>query len=350
MNAASNIINCFSEYISKSEGNDFLRDHDSRFEGLRLVVRNKSEKLRAPLNVVTPRLYYVADHSFYCIQLFEYKCYLLAKGMLNGLIESNPLSLANNCRSLLEQIATLSYCMQAVEDMLENLKDQGSFEKINQVISKAEVALQRTYAGQGKKGGSNLGVDAIHVSSSMKMLGEKVDGAIDSYDYLCEFVHPNYGNNLLISAGEIGRGKIKSRSNSDEMIIKIASIGLQLLEFNNAASGFVYPTLTWRAHHLVELCLRKGAKITNVFSIKKPVPEGDGKTKETAFFFKNARTSQEAMSLSYRYLIDAGYSGLTPNSRVNGGVGREDGGLFIYDKWNTKDGEIWFKIPSYVGI
>ncbi|MFL9895925.1 hypothetical protein [Paraburkholderia sp. RL17-381-BIF-C] len=340
----------FAEYISKSESNDFLRDHDSRFEGLRGTVKNKSEKLKAPLNVITPRLYYIADHSFYCIQLFDYKYYLLAKGMLNGLRENNPLSLANNCRSLLEQVATLSYCMQAVEEMLEKLKDQGSLEKVNQIISKAENALQRTYAGQGKRDPSMPGPEAIHVNSAIKILEGKVGDAISSYDYLCEFVHPNYGNNFLVSAGEIGKGKINSRNNSDETIIRIASIGLSLLEFSNQVNELLYPSLTWRAHHLVELCLRKGAKITNIFSTKKPSPEGDGKTKETAFFFKNARTAQEAMDLSYRYLLEAGYNNLTTSSRVNGGIEREGGELFIYDRWNTKDGEIWFKIPSYAGI
>lgn len=350
MENIDSIIDAFAEYISKFERDGFLRDHDSRFDGLRKSVRDKSEKLKSPLNVITPRLYYVADHSFYCIQLFEYKYYLLAKGMLNGLSDNNPLSLANNCRSLLEQVATLSYCMHAVEEMLERLKDQGSLEKINQIISKAEKVLQRTYAGQGKRDPSKQAPEAIHVNSAIKKLEEKVENAIGSYDYLCEFVHPNYGNNFLISAGEIGKGKINSRENSDETIIKITSIGLNLLGFSQQANGLLYPTLTWRAHHLVELCLRKGAKITNIFSTKKPCPEGDGKTKETAFFFKNARTSQEAIDLSYQYLHEAGYNNLTPTSRINGGIETVGEQLFIYDRWNTKDGEIWFKIPSYVGI
>jgi hypothetical protein len=343
------IISSFSGYIVKAEENDFLRDHDSRFEGLRATVKSKSTKINAPLNVMTPRLYYVADHSFYCMQLFEYKYYLLAKGMLSALRENNPLSLANNCRSLLEQIATLAYCMRAVKEMLESLKDQGSFEKINKIILKAEVVLQRTYAGQGKKNLSKPEVEAIHVSSSIKALDEELEGSIASYDYLSEFVHPNYGNNLLISSGEIGKGKIGSRSSSDKVILEIASIGIRLLEFCSQANGFFYPSLTWRAHHLVELCLRKGAKITNVFSIKRSLPEGDGRAKETAFFFKNARTSQEAQNLSYRYLFDNGYH-LDAGGRVNGGVETENGRIYVYDKWRTKDGELWFKIPSYSGI
>jgi hypothetical protein len=138
MGAVENIITILESYISKAEEGEFLRDHDSRFVGLRAAVKEKSAKLKPPLNVIAPRLYYIADHSFYCIELFKYKYYLLAKAMLHGFNELNPLSLANNCRSLLEQVATLSYCMQAVQTMLDGLKDQGSIEKVDVIISKAE--------------------------------------------------------------------------------------------------------------------------------------------------------------------------------------------------------------------
>jgi hypothetical protein len=345
MDKADLVLAFLGEYVTEAEKHEFLRDHDSRFEGLRTVVKNKSENLRAPLNVISKRLYYVADHSFYCVELFKYKYYLLAKGMLSALETNNPLSLANNCRSLLEQVATLTYCMDAVEEMLDGLKDQGSPEKIDKIISKAELVLQRTYAGKGKTKDSTKDSEAIHVNTAIKALTLKALDASDSYDYLCEFVHPNFGNNYLISAGELGKGKIGSRENSDETIIKIASIAVGLLDFSAKINGTLYPGLTWRAHNHVEICFQKGAKITNVFSSKKPVPEGDGKTKETAFFFKNARTGQESMALSYQYLSECGYD-VHPSNRVNGGVG----GGHVYDVWSTKDGVIWFKVPFYLGL
>lgn len=345
MEKVENAISVLEEYIAKAEKEDFLRDHDIRFDALRESVKKNSSRLRAPLNVIAPRLYYVADHSFYCIELFKYKYYLLAKGMLNGIKDSNPLSLANNCRCLLEQVATLSYCMNAIEEMLENIKDQGLPEKIDKIISKAELALQRTYAGQGKKSASDIDVEAIHVNTSIKVLDKRLAESISSYDYLCEFVHPNYGNNLLISSGIIGKGKIGSRKNSDEAIIKIAFIGIALLFFNEENTGLFYPTLTLRTHHLVELCFTKRAKITNVFSTKKPIPVGDGKTQKTAFYFNNARTSHEAKDLSYQYLHDNGHR-IGPGDRVLGAIDTENEKTYLYDKWTTKDGEIWFKIPA----
>ncbi|MBX8518007.1 hypothetical protein K5D69_25345 [Pseudomonas cichorii] len=338
-----------STHISEAEKGEHLRDHDTRFSGLRAIVKKRSAGLRAPLNLVTPRLYYIADHSFYCVELFKYKYYLLAKAMLNGLMDNNPLSLANNCRSLLEQVATLSYCMQIVDDSLRNLKDQGSLDKIDQILSKAEKILRRTYAGEGKKGEKKPEIEAIHVSTAVKELNAKIPDAIESYDFLCEFVHPNYGNNLLISTGKLGKGKIGSRKNSDEVITRIAVIGVSLLSFSNQTTGFFYPLVTWNAHHLVELCLIRGAKITNVFASKKPLPEGDGKTKETAFYFKNARTSQEAMDLNYKFLAESGYK-VKIGDRVNEGIGTDNDRMYIYDKWSTEKGEVWFKTPFYVGI
>lgn len=351
LNDIESICAAFKDFIEIAEKNDFIRDHDDRFTNLRSSVKHKSSRLKPPLNVVAPRLYYIADHSFYCIELFEYKYYLLVKAMLNGIVENNPLSLANNCRSLLEQVATLAYCMKAVEKMLDELKGQGNLEKINKIISNAELVLKRTYSGKGGKNIDREEFRAIHVHTAIKALEDSVKDASNAYDYLCEFVHPNHGNNLLVSGGEIGKGKIGSRSNSDTIILKISNIGLNLLLFNKAHNGIKYPTLTWETHHLVELCFIRGAKITNVFSKKMAMPEGDGKTKETAFFFKKARTSQEAMKLTYDYLTERGYDPITiAEKRVNGGVATEEGKIYIYDEWTTVDGPIWFKIPSYSGI
>lgn len=349
MDTVDTILSTLKEYISDAEDNEFLRDHDSRFQELRKSVKKKSADLRPPLNVISQRLYTIADHSFYCVELFNYKYYLLAKGILHALESNNPLSLANNCRSLLEQIATLNYCMQAIEEMISNLKNQSTLEKINNIISKAETTLQRTYSGKGSKKATSKGEEAIHVNSSIRELQKKINDIESAYDYLSEFVHPNHGNNLLISSGVIGSGKIGSRENSDEAINRIASISYHLLDFSRRASGIDYPILIWQAHHHVELCLQRGAKITNIFSTKKANPQGDGRSKETAFFFKNARTSQEAQGLSYQYLTELGVS-IDLKNRQLGGLSTENEKPYLYDCWKTELGTIWFKIPKHEGV
>jgi hypothetical protein len=85
--------------------------------------------------------------------------------------------------------------------------------------------------------------------------------------------------------------------------------------------------------------------MSNDLSEKMSTLSGDGKSKETAFNFKKARTSQEAMKLSYQYLKEVGYE-VNLEDKQNGGV--EDGHAFHI--WKTHLGTIWFKIPFFEGF
>ena len=85
--------------------------------------------------------------------------------------------------------------------------------------------------------------------------------------------------------------------------------------------------------------------MSNDLPEKTSITSGDGKSKGTAFHFKKARTSQEAMKLSYQYLEEIGYK-VNLADKQNGGV--EDGHAFHI--WNTHVGAIWFKIPFFEGF
>ncbi|MUK28395.1 hypothetical protein [Aliivibrio fischeri] len=344
MENIENTLITLREFVSEIEENDFLRNHDDLFGGLRKQVEKKSMKLKPPLNVVSKRLYYIADNTFYCIELFNYKFSLLAQGIIHAIETENPLSLANNTRSLLEQLAVFIYLVNHVSTMLEDLKDQGSIEKIDKIISKSEKVINRVYSGEGKNKAKSKDDEAIHVNDAIKELSKKVLDASETYDYLCEFVHPNYGSNVLVSSGELGKGQIEKKGLNSRNIQSIIMCSSSIFEFLSTRKIF-HPVITWNVNHLVELCFQKGAKITNVFAEKKPVASGDGKTKETALHFKKARTSQEAMKLQYKYLEEIGCS-INPSKRQNGGI--KDG--YVFDLWNTHLGEIWFKTPMYQGL
>jgi hypothetical protein len=331
-------------YIDVINENEFLRDHERRFSELRGHVETKSNSLDHPLNDLSKRLYKTSDNTFFCIELFSYKFYFLAKAIVHAIETENPLSLVNNTRSLIEQMAVFIYCMNAGQQMLDNLNGQGSLPKIDQIINKYEKVLNRVYSGEGKNKADTKNHEAIHVNDALKSLSNEILDVENVYDYLCEFVHPNYGSNVLISSGEIGRGELKSKGNSSQVIKSIVKCTYTTFLFLNS-KRFYHPTITWNIHHLVELCFQNGAKITNVFSEKKAIPAGDGKTKDTAYYFKNARTSQEVMKLTYKYLEDIGYK-LNPNDRMNAGIENE----CIYDVWDTHIGKIWFKTPMYKGI
>ena len=208
-------IELLNNYILELQKNEFLRDHDERFSDLRKVVKNKAKNLNKPLNVVSERLYNIADGFFFIAEIFRYKFYLLAKSIIHAIETENPLSLANNTRSLLEQVAVVMYCTSSVVKMLDDLKNQGSIKKIDAILNKAEVILHRTYSGQGSKIDESKENEAIHVNTAIKSLSKELSDALDVYNYLCEFVHPNYGNNLLVSSGKLGEGKIKTKTASN---------------------------------------------------------------------------------------------------------------------------------------
>lgn len=89
----------------------------------------------------------------------------------------------------------------------------------------------------------------------------------------------------------------------------------------------------------VNRSLTPGAKVSNVFSRKAAKPEGDGKTKETAFFFPKARTSGETIDMIYRYLRD---SGIEETGTMATDYGKDG---YLYDVFETTHGKIWFKTP-----
>ncbi|MEL0621251.1 hypothetical protein [Psychrobacter proteolyticus] len=345
MENIENTLKSLREFVAEIEETGFLRNHDERFSEVRDQVEKRSSKLSPPLNMVSKRLYHIADSTFYCIELFNYKFSLLAQAIIHSIETENPLSLANNTRSLLEQLAVLIYLVNNVSKMLDNLKNQGSIEKIDKIISKSEEVLNRVYSGEGKNNSKSKSDEAIHINDAIKELTKEITDANDTYDYLCEFVHPNYGNNLLVSSGELGKGTIEKKRLDHKNIQSIIICSYSIFEFLNTKKIF-HPVITWNVHHLVEVCFQKGSKITNVFSEKKPVASGDGKTKETALYFKKARTSQEALKLQYQYLQDIGCS-INLLSRQHGGI--ENG--YVFDLWSTKNlGEIWFKTPVYQGL
>lgn len=344
MENIENTLKALRDFVVEIEESDFLRNHDDRFSGLRDQVEKKSSKLTPPLNIVSKKLYYIADNTVYCMELFNYKFSLLAQAIIHAIETENPLSLANNTRSLLEQLAVFIYLINHVSKMLENLKNQGDIDKIDKIISKSEGVIGRVYSGEGKNKSKSKNGEAIHVNDAIKELAKEIVDVNDTYDYLCEFVHPNYGNNILVSSGELGKGSIGKKGLDHKNIQSIIMCSYSIFEFLNKKKIF-HPVVTWNVHHLVEICFQKGSEITNVFSEKKPVASGDGKTRETAFYFKKARTSQEAMKLQYQYLRDIGYS-INPLDRRNGGI--ENG--YVFDLWSTNLGEIWFKTPVYQGI
>jgi hypothetical protein len=85
----------------------------------------------------------------------------------------------------------------------------------------------------------------------------------------------------------------------------------------------------------IETACQDGTKLSQIFSVRGAI-SGDGKSKETALFFKKARTHHEAMEAFYAYLRTEKVDML---GRRNAGV--QDG--YLYDEVTTAAGPFWVK-------
>jgi hypothetical protein len=202
-----------------------------------------------------------------------------------------------------------------------------------------ESILRRAYYGSSPKA-KNKKEAAPHIESECLAAFEKhVPDIRDVYDFLCEYVHPNHGSNLLVSTGRLGTGRLNPppefHKDTIDQICRYSTLTMLFLRDKLAlmSGDLLY------LKDLVDRCFVKGTKISTVFSKKNALPDGDGLSKETAYFFPKARTSLEGIELTHQFFEEAEIE-LTGERRL-GDVGEG----FIYDVYPTSRGLLWFKIP-----
>lgn len=348
MKKIDSTLQFLKDYVETIENDSSMRDFDDRFGQLEKHVYAKASKLLPPLNLVSKNLYDISHNTFYLIELFKYKFHLLAKAIIYSIETDNPLSLANNLRSLIEQFLVYTYSMNSIEKFLDNIKGMNDEKIICELINKALATNKRTYFGQKNSLMQDKSDAAIHINDALKEVGKTITNIKEIYDDLCEYVHPNYHGNLLISTGTLGKGKIEVKNNNHKDVKKLVAISFSIISILKK-NTFYYPILTWRLHELVERCFQDNAKITNIFSEKEAKPQGDGKSIETAFYFPQARTSQEGLKLMYTYLESLNYNFEQINRKQVPDKNMISAGFHI-DLWETPTGNIYFKTITYHGL
>jgi hypothetical protein len=331
------------EYHDHRDHFRMFEDFDNAMAGMQSSVEKKLEQSREPLKTVAERLFKLSRDGFFLVQVCEWKITYIAEALLHSIETRNHLSLANNSRALIEHVAALVFILEALKSLRESLAGQGSETKIKEAISKTEMVLHRAYYGTSPKG-KNKTEAAPHIESECLAAFEKhVKDIREAYDFLCEYVHPNYGSNMLVSTGQLGRGRLNPspefHKDTIDRICRYCSLTMLFLRDQAVSiSGNLV-----HLKDLVDRCLsNKGGKISSVFTLKSAIPEGNGESKETAFFFPKARTPAEAIELTYRYLEESGIK--LVGDRQNAGICEG----FIYDVYPTSRGRIWFKIPTQI--
>lgn len=249
----------------------------------------------------------------------------------------NAIALAQGARSLVEHVAVQAEIARALNQFGEQIKGQTEGIKVHDAMSKAEEFLSRCYFGNSPKIKEKKSLQALHINDCIATLEKESPGLSDSYSFLCEFVHPNHGSNSLVSSIDLGR-------QVNSIVTDMSRPETQTMANIVLASLLASEKLESRGHASIALLgfyaqrfMQPNSKVSNIFAARKIKPTGDGKTKETAFFFPGTRDAKEAFELWAQYL----------ESRKIGVLDRHLAaveGTNAYDLYETTQGQLWHRI------
>lgn len=322
--------------LSRLIKNDELWKHVKDFDGL--LDRSKS---RLPADdgasetvKVAHLLHELAFSHFFSTLVFRFKTREIARGILDAETQDNLVVLFNLARAFMEHTASLAFQNGALEKAVAEIEAKQGFEQVDRTIRKHRKIVDKMYYG-GE--GSPKDVKRLHVNDLLEALVKVDERAAKDYATLCEFVHPNYGSNRLVSSGELSAGSIGIPSKS---LIKELSLARDVIERCAALDWELVVSGTLHLSTIgnwIAIASGEGAKLSQLFSVRIG-HSGDGKSKETAIVFNKARTHYEAIKAFYEYLKE---QGISLHQRRLAGV---EGG-YMFDIADTDRGLLWVKYP-----
>ena len=261
---------------------------------------------------------------------------------INSLIEfsmdsKNSIALAQGIRALLEHACVLALVSSEIGRLKKGLEGLNEFSKIKNLFNKFDSFIYRCYFGKSSKVEPDKTKQAVHINDGLSLLKKKLSDINKDYDYLCEYVHPNHGSNLLISTFDVRQYITSIVSDFDrEEILRMIFIGSRTLESIESDQSFIY-SMIGILSTIANRFTTKRTKLSNVFSVRKPDIKGDGKTKETALFVSNGRGAVEEIEFIYGHFEKYSY-------QIYGRTVADISGDFIYDIYDTNKGKLWVKI------
>jgi hypothetical protein len=262
---------------------EIIRASDDRIQS--------ADASKASVQVAQVLHHFARDH-YHLLLVGLYKIKEVGRGVIAAQDTKNETVLFNLARALLEHTA-LAYQVALIEKAVLDIPKRPDLKNLKATISRHHEMAKELYYNEKA---------IIRVNDMIKALSKHYDSAKRDYDDLCEFVHPNYGSNKLVSGGKLGTGQIRSHGVEFEPELgkarEIVEHCAQLADddLNKTVSYFLMRLASW-----TDIACQPGAKLAQVFSVRSAT-SGDGKTKETAIYFKNARTHQEALDAFYKYL------------------------------------------------
>jgi hypothetical protein len=288
-----------------------------------------------PSQRIAADLLKVCRYFMFLQRVAEIKIKYVVNGLQWAIADKNPIVEFALLRSLIEHLAALCFQADKIYTLEQKLKGNNNEQKINEALASCVQALERLFYGQSAD--PHARYKRFHTNDFLESLEQRVGEIHDVYNYLCDFVHPNYGSNLLVSSGNLGSGVLDPPADTHaDHLIRACSYAIKALNEVGDVARTAGATLA-RVSDYITIATMPNQSAGSIFSRKALRFEGTGKSKQDAIFFRNARTSAEAVGMIYRYLEEQGLR--VTGVKAHGGI---EGG-FIFDVFPTNRGSIWFK-------
>ena len=318
--------NLLKDYIARVKGSDVFANFDGIMTGMKSRLPDRDGASGSSL--IAWQLYEFARDHFYMMLVSERKLGEMAKGLDAALSEGNMSVFLTLSRSFLEHMACLAYQEDLLAKALADFPKSHSDDAITATIANHSGRLKKLFYSSAKEG------DKVHVNKMIGVVEDKNAELAARYGDLCEFVHPNYGSNRLVSSGTLGEGHLDAPSTlfDEERVRALDTLDQCIKLVQDCQIGI--------GRNLIELDTRiriasEGGRSTQIFT-NKVDHAGDGKSKETALFFQRARSHFEAMKGFYDYVEKNGIMfNQAPRKLIEEG--------HLYEAYNTNKGTVWVK-------
>ena len=304
-------------------------------------VQRKYERIRAKeeeLGAIAIELCYLKN--VYCLlhQTLDTRLRNLSLATIYSLNTDNIIVFALVSRSLMENAAlTACLCKQSFEK-IESVERTCDCKTIRGELKGLRKKYERIFHRSGLKSGTFINnVDQrtlvqIHLSSNIK-------NAVDDHDFISDFVHPCFGGNTVIKYEDNDAfDTFEYTSKQIDMINRIISIcGKTISCYSFMLMGLI--EIAHKIDNYIKKTLLPSATLISIFSGWHPAYTGDGTSKETAIFFKNATTYDEHQHLQEQYIK-------TEKIKILGKrkcPGFDNG--FTIDSYRTEAGHLYFRTP-----
>jgi hypothetical protein len=272
----------------------------SRKVSLEKELKEKTDDLLAikrELGIIAVSLCRLKNQFLFLNLIITTKLTHLIRSIVFALNDNNPLLLALCSRSLIEHAASLSYLMERNNKMLNKAKASKDYKSVSDSLEELHAVYRKMFYGTRffKKEGL---IESVNVKTLYETyLSKEIINAVNYYDYLSDFVHPNFGSNILISSGELGEGiidpSIEEKKEIIENILQITGILIKYL----SQKVWDFANIGVTLDNVLQKAINPKTTLTSLFAEPGLEHTGDGLSKETAIFFTKPRTKFDHMKI-----------------------------------------------------